>query len=59
MIIDLLILTAIGLVIEAVSLIFQFRYGSSGFFIGIGENIYYYFPISITLVPVVIFIAIF
>jgi hypothetical protein len=58
MIIDLLILTAIGLVIEAVSLIFQFRYGSSGFY-RIGENIYYYFPISITLVPVVIFIAIF
>lgn len=58
MIIDLLILTAIGLVIEVVSLIFQFKYGSSGFY-KIGEDIYYYFPISITLVPVVILIAIF
>lgn len=58
MIIDLLILTAIGLIIEVVSLIFQFKYGSSGFY-RIGEDIYYYFPISITLVPVVILIAIF
>ena len=58
MIIDLSILAIIGVILESITLIFQFKYGSSGFY-KIGDEIYYYFPISITLTPVLILIAIF